>query len=764
MFDVTAFHPDHLKDLRNSGLSDETIEAAGLYSVPPRDIRKITAIGRVDSLLAFPYSTEFTRYKVFPTTLKVQGKRFRYTQPTGTDVYPYIPPAARQVIEDATIRLWIVEGEKKALKGCQEGILCLAIGGLWNWLSDGRLAPSFKDIAWQGRLVTLCPDSDVWKPQKTQLREAVRRLGEVLEAEGAQVIVCKLSNGAGETKQGLDDFLCLQTTDDLKALPYLALTDKRFQRKKSQNGANQSAPGGAIDAKPVILINTDITAMVDAMAAAAKQLPGGPFLFQRARQLSHITRTSTPPRWLRRPLDTPLIDPIDPACLRELATRAATWQKYDKRAKQWEDTLPPMFVIETLYARPSWTFPSLEGIVCAPTIRPDGSILSIPGYDVDTGLFLDLNGTRYPAIPKQLTKDDAKEAVKILKAVFVDFPFAADHHRSAALAALLSLVARFAIQGNVPLFAVSSTTRGAGKGLLIDAIHTIATGRVAPPWTQTADEEEERKRLLAIAMAGDAAVHIDNVTQPLGSGTLDSALTKGTVKDRILGQQVSREAPLHTVFFASGNNMIFKGDMARRVVPIDLDPRMEKPEERDDFEHSPLLPWVLQERPTLVVAALMILKAYFDAGSPSQEVNPLGSFEEWSTLVRQALIWTGEDDPCEGRQKIEAESDPEYEALNSLLMAWSDRFRSESRTVKRAIEDLDAYTVYDKEAGREVVDPKWRDIHSALAGLDKQGRINARSIGNALSRWKGRVIGGKCFVTDIKPDRTGAKLWCVESR
>src|SRR3712207_8645085 len=39
------------------------------------------------------------------------------------------------------------------------------------------------------------------------------------------------------------------------------------------------------------------------------------------------------------------------------------------------------------------------------------------------------------------------------------------------------------------------------------------------------------------------------------------------------------------VVFASGNNMQFRGDMARRVVPIDLYPQVERPEERDDFRH-----------------------------------------------------------------------------------------------------------------------------------------------------------------------------------
>jgi hypothetical protein len=234
MIDPAAFHPEHLADLRKSGLSDETIEHAGLYSVRPNDIHKVTGITKVESMLAIPYTSEFTRYKVFPTNLKTRSGKLRYTQPTGSGVHVYVPPVVRPVLQDAMSPLGIVEGEKKALKACQEGVVCVAIGGLWNWLEGGRLTPELKEISWKGRHVTLYPDSDVWKRQ--DLLEAIYRLGQALEAEGAEVDVCALGNGPGETKQGLDDFLCDATTDDLKGRPHIPLTHARFAKaaKKAQ--------------------------------------------------------------------------------------------------------------------------------------------------------------------------------------------------------------------------------------------------------------------------------------------------------------------------------------------------------------------------------------------------------------------------------------------------------------------------------------------------------------------------------------------------
>jgi hypothetical protein len=494
---------------------------------------------------------------------------------------------------------------------------------------------------------------------------------------------------------------------------------------------------------PVIQITTDMTAVVNATQAAILALPEGPYLFQRARQLCVIGREVRPPQWLHRPPQAPVILPAGMAHVRELATQAATWTKYDKRQKAWEPALPPTWVLETLYARPFWPFPSLEGIVCAPTLRPDGSVLATPGYDRATGLYLDLNGTTYPPIRARPTLDHARTAIGRLQEVFLDFPFAAPHHFSTVLAAVLSLVARYAIQGRVPLFAARSTTRGTGKGLAIDAISVIATGRPAPRWAHTLDQEEERKRLLTIALAGDALIHIDNVIHPFGSAPLDLAITAPTISERVLGQLQSREAPMHVVFFASGNNMVFKGDMARRVVPIDLAPDLERPEEREQFRHSPLLPWVLKERPALVVSALTILKAYVAAGCPRQGVTPLGSFEEWSGLVRQALIWAGEPDPCAGRQEIEADSDPQYEALQTLLAAWYTCYGTQARTVRQVVEDI------RRQTGEALVSSDLDALRDALGSFDPQypsRGLNPKLIGEALRRWKGRRIGDKRFV------------------
>jgi hypothetical protein len=425
--------------------------------------------------------------------------------------------------------------------------------------------------------------------------------------------------------------------------------------------------------------------------------------------------------------------------------------------------MPPEWVPLTLASRLDWSFPDLEGIVCAPTLRPDGVVLATPGHDRETGLYLDLNGIVFPAIPAHPTKDDAVTALTELYEPFRDFPFAHEYGISAALAAVLSLVGRSAIPGPVPAFPVRSNTAGSGKGLLVDTIATTATGRIAPHWPQVKEEEEDRKRLLTIAMSGDSVIHIDNCTLPFGNGALDSALTTMSVTDRLLGVNEKQEAAWLAVMFISGNNMMFAGDMARRVVPIDLDPKMEKPEERTGFEHARLLEWVRQERPRLVVAALTVLKAFFTADCPKQPgVSEFGSFEAWSDLVRHALIWAGCPDPCEGRKNIQAESDGTYEALATLLQCWCECYGHEKKTLKVAAQDIERRKTPDPDA----INPanEWNGLHDALSAFDPKydgKRLDTKRIGNALRTIEGRVISGQRLIRAGEYNR--AALWKIET-
>src|SRR5690606_7283472 len=349
-------------------------------------------------------------------------------------------------------------------------------------------------------------------------------------------------------------------------------------------------------------------------------------------------------------------------------------------------------------ARKSWPgMRHLEGVVDSPVLRHDGTVLDGPGYDDTTGLLYQPNA-RYPTLPACPSVDDARAAAERLLDAVCDFPFQPEAHRAAWLAGVLTPLARFAFRGPAPLFLMDANVRGAGKSLLADVTGEIVSGRPMPRTPQALDETEEAKRITAIAIEGDRLLLIDNISKPLGSGALDTVLTGTTWSERILGKSEKVSLPLLTVWYGTGNNVTFKGDTSRRCLHIRLDSDLEKPEVRDGFKHPDLLAWVHGHRAELVIAALTILRGYCAAGRPAVGLKAWGSFEGWSALVRNALVWAGLPDPAETR----AELDEVHTGANTLthpLGGWEEleaRLGRELRGCTRA-QALDAPRGHEQE-------------------------------------------------------------------
>ena len=201
------FHPDHLADLRASGLNDDTIAAGGVYSLRPRDIALFFSAHKgvpeeLESALCFPYhGATFARVKLFPPgpyATRPDLRKIKYAQPPKSGTRLYIP---FQVQNGA---VYLCEGEKKTLAAYQAGFNAVGIGGVWNWLSRGEPIADLSLIPWDGREVTLIPDSDIF--QRVDLMRAVYALGREIRGFGANILVAQIPQASG-AKVGLDDFL-----------------------------------------------------------------------------------------------------------------------------------------------------------------------------------------------------------------------------------------------------------------------------------------------------------------------------------------------------------------------------------------------------------------------------------------------------------------------------------------------------------------------------------------------------------------------------
>jgi hypothetical protein len=494
------------------------------------------------------------------------------------------------------------------------------------------------------------------------------------------------------------------------------------------------------DPRPQIIIGPDVERVVNDAERALARLGG---IYVRSRRLARVVRDFGRSDWMRRPDGTPAIAQIRPAALLELLSRAALWMTTPKG--KLSRSMPPSWVSAALLDREEWTLPQIEGVAESPVFRADGTILETPGYDAATRLIYDPRGEIYPPVPAKPTRAQATQALADLLEPFEEFPFVDDAARAATAALILSIVGRTAIPGQVPLFSAQAPTPGSGKGLLVAAASLIACGRLAPLMAQTSDEEENRKRLLALAIESPQFIVIDNVEGTFGSASLAMALTTGEVRDRKLGATETVSATLRSVWAITGNNVQFRSDFGRRVVPIDLDPEVERPEQRT-FKRADLLGYIEANRPRLVTAALTVLRAYVVAGKPDQELSTVGSYEPWDRLVRHAVYWARGTDPMGGVARVQAEADDDVERIRSLLYAWRETLGGRAVTVLEAV--------------RWANSPD-SELREAMCSFCKDGKLNTRAVGYALRKLQGRIVAGM-RIRRAGEDRNHNVQWIVE--
>ncbi len=487
------------------------------------------------------------------------------------------------------------------------------------------------------------------------------------------------------------------------------------------------------------IVAGDLPELCDAAEAAL--IGHEPNLYQRSNDLVRImvSRAETV-HGITRPGGKTIISSVDAEHLLDRLNRHVRWQRWSIRKNAWAVCNAPRTVANTLLARAGcWQFNSLIGVVTAPTLRPDGSVIDRPGYDPATGLLFVPHGVIFPDIPPRPTREQGRAALDfLLQDVLSGFPFAEPHDRSAALSAILTACVRHSLR-SAPLHAFEAPRAGSGKSLLADTVSLIATGATATVMVFTPDPEELRKRILAVLMQGDSVINLDNIEGPLHGESLCTVLTGESFSERLLGTNRTATAPTVCTWLATGNNLTLQGDMVRRVIPCQLDPQCERPEERE-FSRN-LYEWIPKHRPALVAAVLTALRAYIVAGKPRQPIKTFGSFEQWSDLVRSALVWLGETDPNQGRARLET-TDPIGTKLRSLLLAWYATFKTSPATSNEAVFKANEKTWDEGKEGRAY--PALHDVLSEHF-TDRRGEISSRFIGEFLKRYARRIEHGARF-------------------
>lgn len=527
---------------------------------------------------------------------------------------------------------------------------------------------------------------------------------------------------------------------------------KPAKRRKPRAGPS---PGNTED-RPEYLINPDEHLVVAEAARAITEEPG---VYQRAGHLVRIVHvpSASPGEAIRNCQLVPVIALMHESEVRTILAKRRIWQQDKDGQKVWVH--PPLWLVRAVCELGEWPgIPHLAGISDTPILRPGGTIHQEPGYDSQTRMIFQPPNDISIRVPESVSQADACAAARRLLDVVSDFPLAGDEHKAAYLAALLTPLARPAYAGCTPCFLFDASTPGSGKMLLANTIGYIVTARELPVMGY-ADSEELGKRITSLVLVGTSLVLIDNIVGPFGNDALDRALTTTLWQDRILGKSEMVQLPLFIVWYATGNNVQVAADTVRRILPIRLDVMDEHPENRGGFRHPDLLSWIDAERPHLLADAFSILVGYFQAGRPRAGLRPLGSFEGWSALVREAVVWCGLPDPCATIDKLREQADTVGEMGAALLDSWETVFGYQQRVT---VSDLrnEVYPMGGEAMGEAAI---LRSSVETLCGVRAKSEATPRQIGNHLKSLRRRVFGGRYLDSVGKGNRgTMWQLFPVE--
>lgn len=379
---------------------------------------------------------------------------------------------------------------------------------------------------------------------------------------------------------------------------------------------------------------------------------------------------------------------------------------------------------------------TLHGIVNTPIVRADGSILTDPGYDADTGLVYLPNGIDIDVIDAHPSAAIRQEALSWLWYMSADFPFETEDDRAAYLGSLLVPMLRAIAPPPYKMLAINAHAAGSGKGYLAEALRTIHHGpdggvfRAGLPHAP----DEFRKWITSVLDAGGGGVvQLDNVRGGLGGDVLEGLLTSYHYNDRRLGVSENVHSVNDRLWVATGNNLTLEGDMARRTVWCTINPGVESPENRTDWritrDFGMSFPgWVAKYRSRLIHSLLVLLRAWVAEGMPRGEYASSDSYAEVTRVVRGILGVAGVPgtyDPKQAKQMSEDDIE-----LAQFLHAVAEWRGGQEWTASELLNAVEAF-------------PGAGGFERAVVPLQRNGHLpSPKSLGRWLLHRKLRGVDG----------------------
>jgi len=551
---------------------------------------------------------------------------------------------------------------------------------------------------------------------------------------------------------------------------------------------------GETDERPIIRVTEEVHRDIERAIEALEQDPD---LYCRGGALVRVVRGDG---------GEPSIAPHTVATLRARLTKFAHWMK-ENESGDVVPCVPPDAVTVGVLEMKEWAgIRPLAGIVETPTLRPDLTVSQRPGYDPATRT-LYLPTIDFPAVPEAPTQQESADALRFLWVkTSYDFPFRgmgyappcedgdpdgvrryleAKKHPDAwgITSAIVTVVGRPAITGDVPAILFDAAGPGSGKGLSADVVALGTSGRVPEKltWPNHGDrgstDAEAEKRLVGPIVEGAGLIVWDEILGAFGGPAVNNVLTcGGRVKVRIITTPLTPTLAYTAVMLGCGNNITARDNTHRRCLIARIESPDEDPDKHTGWRRADLRASVKGLRPQLVVAALTVLRGYamaLERGEGDVEGVDVwgGGFEAWSQLVVRAMVWAGGGNVMGCRPSNDPEARNEEKDQIAAVIDAIVRLEPKDAEGKPTGDGISVARVLDALYTREQLkgeapDDGFGDAREAIDALTEtaQGRKpQGKRLGDKLHLWRRRPVGGKVLDAGARKDRTKAQRWTVRS-
>ena len=360
--------------------------------------------------------------------------------------------------------------------------------------------------------------------------------------------------------------------------------------------------------------------------------------------------------------------------------------------------------------------PPLKQILSRPIINKNYELLNNPGYNIETGFYLD--GNKLPKIEEYSIED----AISILVNWLQDFSWKTTIDFVNAISLGLTLLIRSALPYGAlpPLFLITSANPGSGKSTLANILGIAITGNVPGATSISNDEEEMRKHLASEAIAGSEYVVFDNAKKgtPIDCSTLASAVTESKVRNRKLGSSEIAEAPNNMTVCFTGNGIQASSELIDRAIFIELDEDQRAGDRK--FHTDTIITDTIKQRDQLYNAFYTLFRVWKEKYNCEPLTESKHRQKQWNKVVGAILEAVSNEMDTdlyrglgENYAKHKIESDPEFEAMSTLVKAIAELYPAgEAWTVK----DIFHLASFSRESEGEDYNMLGRWIRSGQEG------------------------------------------------